>query len=134
MEAVPRHPVVNEDDNDTLLRVTLHSEHEVTATKAKAFLKRVGNRVVGMDGKDLCVGDRLPVSRVLPIDPGIEVTHLELAEYLPKTEFTYMSEVEKVLAAHAADGEARAAYPAANDARREKSKARGYIGDPGSSG
>lgn len=94
VEAVTKHPVVNRDGSDTLLKVTTRSGREVIATKAKSFLKRVNNKVLPVDGEDLHVGDRLPVSRVLPVD---EVTHLELAKYLPKTEYLYTSEVAKAL-------------------------------------
>jgi intein/homing endonuclease len=69
VEAVTKHPVVNADGTDELLEVVLRSGRQVTATKAKSFLKRVGNRIVGVDGADLAVGDRLPVARVLPVEP-----------------------------------------------------------------
>lgn len=101
VEAVTKHPVVNKDGSNTLLHVTLRSGREVIATKAKSFLKRVDNRIVGVDGDALRVGDYLPVSRVFLTDGTPEVTHLEVADYVPKTEFVFMSEVEKAKAARA---------------------------------
>jgi DNA-directed RNA polymerase beta' subunit len=101
VEAVTKHPVVNKDGSDTLLRVTLRSGREVIATKAKSFLKRVDNRIVGVEGADLRVGDYLPVSRVLPIAPEEELTHMDLSKYINKGEFIFMSEVAKALEVHA---------------------------------
>ncbi|CAK0767839.1 hypothetical protein CVIRNUC_003501 [Coccomyxa viridis] len=95
VEAVTRHPVVNKDGSDTLLKVTLHSGREVTATKGKSFLKRQDNKIKPTLGEDLKVGDYLPVSNILPIPYRID--HLDLREYLPPTEWLYTSEVEKAL-------------------------------------
>lgn len=95
VEAVTRHPVVNRDGSDTLLKVTLHSGREVTATKGKSFLKRQDNKIKPTLGEDLKVGDYLPVSSILPIPYRID--HLDLREYLPPTEWLYSSEVEKAL-------------------------------------
>ena len=95
VEAVTRHPVVNRDGSDTLLKVTLHSGREVTATKGKSFLKRQDNKIKPTLGEDLKVGDYLPVSNILPIPYRID--HLDLREYLPPTEWLYSSEVEKAL-------------------------------------
>lgn len=96
VEAVTRHPVVNLDGSDTILRVTLESGRQVTATKAKSFLKRVNNEIVGVNGDTLKVGDYLPVSKVLPI--GFTMTHWDVSMYLPKTEWFYKSEAVKALA------------------------------------
>jgi DNA-directed RNA polymerase beta' subunit len=81
--AVTRHPVVNRDGSDTLIRVTTESGREVVATRGKSFLTRRDNKVVGIDGEDLRVGDSLPVTRLLPVDPADELTHLELRDWLP---------------------------------------------------
>eukprot|EP00798_Chlamydomonas_sp_ICE-L_P012123 gene12123-15229_t len=69
------------------------SGREVTATKAKSFLKRVDNEIIQVNGEDIVVGDRLPVSRVLSIDTNL--LELDLSKYLPKKEWLYMSEVHK---------------------------------------
>jgi DNA-directed RNA polymerase beta' subunit len=62
IEAVTRHPVVNEDGTNTMLKVTTKSGRKVTATKAKSFLQVVDGKIQGVNGKDLMVGDYLPVS------------------------------------------------------------------------
>ena len=93
IEAVTQHPVVNEDGTNTLIRVTTEHGRDVTATKAKSFLQLREGKIVGIDGKDLKVGDYLPVSR-MPID-FTEVTILNLKEiFLPK-EYLYTSEIMK---------------------------------------
>lgn len=97
VEAVTRHPVVNEDGSDTLLKVTTSSGRSVIATKAKSFLKRVDNKIVGVDGKDLKVGDFLPVSKILPTREVAPVDVLDMSLFLPKDEFLYMTEVGKAL-------------------------------------
>ena len=61
VEAVTRHPVHNKDGTKTLLKITTQGGRVVVATKAKSFLKRVKNEIVGVDGDSICVGDYLPV-------------------------------------------------------------------------
>ena len=39
IEAVTRHPVINKDGTNTMIRVTTKEHREVVATKAKSFLK-----------------------------------------------------------------------------------------------
>ena len=93
IEAVTRHPVVNEDGTNTLLKVTTEHGRDVTATKAKSFLQLREGKIVGIDGKDLKVGDYLPVSRK-PID-FTEVLTLNLKEIFLPTEYLYTSEIDK---------------------------------------
>lgn len=62
VEATTRHPVVNKDGTNTVLKITTESGRVVVATKAKSFLKRVNNKIIGIDGDTLQVGDYLPVS------------------------------------------------------------------------
>lgn len=69
VEAVTRHPPMNEDGTGTLLRVVTQSGREVVATKAKSFLIRENNKVVPSRGDALKVGDYLPVSKILPVSP-----------------------------------------------------------------
>ena len=63
IEAVTKHPVINEDGTNTMLKVTTKGCRELIATKAKSFLKLVNGKIVGIEGKDLKVGDYLPVSK-----------------------------------------------------------------------
>lgn len=67
VEAITRHPPINEDGTNTLMKVNLRSGREIIATKAKSFLKRKNNEITLVPGDDLNVGDYLPVSHtVLP--------------------------------------------------------------------
>ena len=93
IEAVTRHPVINKDGTDTMLKITTHDDREVIATKAKSFLKLVNGKIVPVDGDSLKVGDYLPVS-TKQIDHR-EVFELNLKELLPPTEYIYSSEVDK---------------------------------------
>lgn len=91
IEAVTRHPVINEDGSNTMLKVTTDEEREVIATKAKSFLKLVDGRVIGVNGDSLKVGDYLPVSN-MPLECVPQRT-LNLREFLPTTEYVYSNEV-----------------------------------------
>ena len=94
IEAVTKHPVVNKDGSNTMLKITTKEEREVIATKAKSFLKLMNGKVLAVDGDTLKVGDYLPVS-MKQID-FVENRTLDLrAELLPPTEYIYSSEVEK---------------------------------------
>ncbi|AVK76876.1 RNA polymerase rbp1 [Pandoravirus macleodensis] len=84
---VTRHP-----PNGALVRVRTRSGRTVTATLAKSFLTLRDGRVTPIDGKDLCVGDVLPVNRCLPLwpcpahdaqdDKGVETSEANLFEPL----------------------------------------------------
>ena len=84
VEAVTRHPVVNADGSDTLLRVRLTSGREVVATKAKSFLRRVDNQIVPVAGEDLAVGDYLPVSIDFSAPEWCQASHFEVANYFQR--------------------------------------------------
>lgn len=94
IEAVTKHPVVNKDGTNTMLKITTKEEREVIATKAKSFLKLINGKIVPVNGDELKVGDYLPAS-ITPIDFA-ETTTLNLREILPPTEYVYSSEIEKV--------------------------------------
>ena len=93
IEAVTRHPVINEDGTNTMLKVTTKGNREVTATKAKSFLQLRDGKIQGANGKDLKVGDYLPASRK-PLD-YTEQFSLNLRDILSPTEYVYGSELEK---------------------------------------
>jgi len=94
IEAVTKHPVINKDGTNTMLKITTKEEREVIATKAKSFLKLINGKVTAIDGDALKVGDYLPVSKK-QID-FTENRTLDLRdELLPPTEYIYSSEVEK---------------------------------------
>ena len=96
IEAVTRHPVINLDGTDTMLKVTTAGNREVIATKAKSFLQLVNGEIVEVNGDALKVGDYLPVSK-----KALEYTEqqeLDLRDILPPTEYVYGSELEKAKA------------------------------------
>jgi len=93
VEAVTKHPVVNKDGTDTMLKITTKEQREVIATKAKSFLKLVDGKIIPVDGDSLKVGDYLPVS-TKQLD-FTEAFGLNLKTILPPTEYVYTSEVDK---------------------------------------
>jgi intein/homing endonuclease len=93
IEAVTKHPVVNKDGTNTMLKFTTEEDREVIVTKAKSLLKLVNGKIVPMDGDQFKVGDYLPVStKQIDFD---ESRFINLREILPPTEYIYSSEVEK---------------------------------------
>jgi DNA-directed RNA polymerase beta' subunit len=93
IEAVTKHPVINEDGTNTMLKVTTKGCRELIATKAKSFLKLVDGKIVGIEGKDLKVGDYLPVSKKA-LD-YVEKTKLDLRSILSPSQYIYGSEMIK---------------------------------------
>ena len=64
VEAVTRHPVVNVDGTNTVLRVTTEDGRQVIATKAKSFLSiDAKNQLAATNGSDLKVGDYIPINQ-----------------------------------------------------------------------
>lgn len=93
IEAVTKHPVINKDGTNVMLRITTKDNREVIATKAKSFLKLVDGKIVGVNGDTLRVGDYIPVSK-----KSIEYTessHLDLKQILSPANYLYGSEAEK---------------------------------------
>jgi intein/homing endonuclease len=102
LEAITKHPVVNDDGTDTILEVTLESGRTVKATKGHSFLTFRDNKIVDMLGSDLKVGDVLPIANDLAMgDLGLIHT-LELRSVLPPTEWLYGTDVAKALTTMAA--------------------------------
>jgi len=95
IEAVTRHPVINKDGTNTMVKITTKEQREVIATKAKSFLKLVDGKIVPVNGDSLKVGDYLPVSK-----KQIEFKEnnvLDLKEVLRPSDYIYTSEVEKAI-------------------------------------
>lgn len=97
LEAITRHPVVNHDGTNTILKVTLESGREVKATKGKSFLTLQNGKILPTNGADLNVGDSLPIANNLVIDQLGYVKEMNLREILSAKEYVYGSEVEKAL-------------------------------------
>jgi DNA-directed RNA polymerase II subunit RPB1 len=93
VEAVTRHPVVNKDGTNSMLRIKTKGNREVIATKAKSFLQLVDGKIQDVNGDQLKVGDYLPASRK-SLDYN-EVFTLDLRKVLPPNEYMYTSEIEK---------------------------------------
>ena len=88
IEAVTKHPVINKDGTNTMLKITTEDEREVVATKAKSFLKLVNGKIVDVDGDSLKVGDYLPISnKVIDFRKSTLLNFsdiLQQHEYLPR--------------------------------------------------
>jgi DNA-directed RNA polymerase beta' subunit len=95
IEAVTQHPVINEDGTDTMLKIITQGNREVIATKAKSFLQLVDGKIIGVEGKELKIGDYLPVSKKA-LDYS-ENYKLNLREILPTDKYLYGSEMKKAM-------------------------------------
>jgi DNA-directed RNA polymerase beta' subunit len=99
LEAITRHPVVNEDGTNTILEVEMDSGRTVKATKGKSFLTLIDGKVLDINGSELKVGDILPIANSLALnDLGIKKS-VSLRSILPATEWMYGTDVHKALAA-----------------------------------
>ena len=100
LEAVTRHPVVNEDGTNTILEVTTASGRTVKGTKGKSFLKLVDGKIVGVNGSDLVVGDCLPIANSLAIKGGLGlIDSISVRDHLPPTEWLYGTDAQAALVA-----------------------------------
>ena len=63
IEAVTKHPVVNEDGTNTMLKIKTKGCREVIITKAKSVLQLVDGKIQEVSGSDLKIGEYLPVSK-----------------------------------------------------------------------
>jgi intein/homing endonuclease len=93
IEAVTRHPVINEDGTNTMLKIITEGNREIIATKAKSFLQLIEGKIQGVNGKDLKIGNYLPVS-TKPLEYNEKFT-MNVKELLPPSEYLYGSELEK---------------------------------------
>ena len=97
LEAITRHPVINEDGTNTIIKVTMESGREVKATKGKSFLTLQHGKILEANGSDLKVGDSLPIANHLKIDCLDTITEISLRSILPPTEYLYGAEVHKAI-------------------------------------
>jgi intein/homing endonuclease len=93
IEALTRHEV----PEGGLIHVKTTSGREVTATVGKSFLVRRNNKIVQIEGSELKLGDRLPVTRQAPevVNP---IENLDVTRYFPKTQYIYSEEARKAFA------------------------------------
>jgi DNA-directed RNA polymerase beta' subunit len=97
LEAVTRHPVVNEDGTNTILEVETASGRTVKATKGKSFLMLIDGKISAVNGSDIKVGDCLPMANSLSIGDLKQLPFLSLREYLPPTEWLYGTDAQLAL-------------------------------------
>lgn len=95
LEAITRHPVVNEDGTDTILDVTLQSGRSVKATKGKSFLSLVDGKIKEVNGSDLEIGTVIPIANSLSINSLKLLDTFSTRAALPAIEWIYGSEVVK---------------------------------------
>ncbi|MFX1318511.1 MAG: DNA-directed RNA polymerase subunit A'', partial [Promethearchaeota archaeon] len=79
--------------NGELLRISTRSGRSITATLSHSFVIRKNNTILPFEGKDLKIGDRIPVVRTLPSETPLKELPIEI--YLPRNEIWYGSELEK---------------------------------------
>jgi DNA-directed RNA polymerase beta' subunit len=96
LEAITRHPVVNEDGSNTILEVKLESGRIIKATKALSFLTNVNGKIEGIKGSDLKVGDEIPIANSLDIGEYI-IKEINLRDILSPTEWLYGTDVNRAL-------------------------------------
>ena len=92
IEAVTRHDV----PEGGLVQVKTLSGRSVKATVGKSFLVRRDNKVIAINGSELSIGDRLPVTRQAP-EPTDPLKVLDVSGLFPKSKYTYSTEVRKAI-------------------------------------
>ena len=97
LEAVTRHPVINEDGTNTILEVETASGRTVKATKGKSFLMLIDGKISAVNGSDIKVGDCLPMANSLALDQLKQISSLSLRDYLPPTEWLYGTDAQLAL-------------------------------------
>jgi len=97
LEAITKHPVVNEDGTDTILEVTTESGRTVKATKGKSFLTLCDGKIVDINGSDLKVGDVLPIANTMAIHQLGLVQTLDLHTLLSAKMYLFGTEAKKAL-------------------------------------
>jgi DNA-directed RNA polymerase beta' subunit len=90
IEAVTKHPVINEDGSDTLIKVTTKTGKTVIATKGKSFLIRKNNKIIPINGSEFCNYNdineissyKLPIMKKFPFDNNELIYKIYLIENL----------------------------------------------------
>lgn len=101
LEAITKHPVVNEDGTNTILEVTLKSGRTVKATKGLSFLRfsHEKKEFEVTRGSDLEIGDKLPVANTLATDDLPAMNTVDLRTVLSPKEWLFGTEVTRAIAA-----------------------------------
>ena len=105
LEAITRHPVINDDGTNTILKVTLESGREVKATKGKSFLTLQNGKILATNGSELNIGDSLPIANHLALEQLSYITELNVRSIMSPTEYLYGTDVQKALEVLSTSGE-----------------------------
>jgi len=100
LEAVTRHPPINKDGSNTLMKVTTESGHEVTVTKGKSLLVERNGKLVEVNGDEVSIGDRVPIAQELP---NTNITHLNLHSVFAEYEVVFTNTMIEAIEAAKAD-------------------------------
>lgn len=101
IEGISRHIPINEKTDNkeigkhTLMKITTKSGRTITATRGHSFLIRADGELVRKAGKDLRIGERIPIQLNTPNSDIHLETELDLEEYFPKTEYLWGTEYYK---------------------------------------
>ena len=95
LEAVTRHPPVNKDGSNTLLKIKAANGHEVVVTKGKSLLVERDGKLVQVDGEQVRLGDRVPV--VAELLPDTTCDTLDLRTLFKATEVLFTDEVVRAM-------------------------------------
>lgn len=76
-----------------LVKITSKSGRDVTVTQSKSLLIWDGTKLVPVEGKQVKIGDQVPIFAQLP-EPSTVVDELDLRKYLPPSQWLYISELE----------------------------------------
>jgi len=93
IEAVTKHPVINEDGTNTMLKFVTEGCREIIVTKAKSLLQLIDGKILPANGDSFSIGDYLPVSRK-SLEYN-EITQFDLRNILSPSEYVFGSELEK---------------------------------------
>lgn len=99
LEAITRHPVINEDGTNTIIEVELESGRKVKATKAHSFLTLIDGKVKDIKGSELTIGGVLPLTMDMALDQLTTIDTLNLRDILKPSEWLYESEAKKAVEA-----------------------------------
>lgn len=84
LEAVTRHPPINDDGTNTLMNISVGSGQEVVVTKGESMLIVRGGKIVVARGDEVKLGDMVPVTGQLPVG---ESKYLDLRTVFKETEY-----------------------------------------------
>ncbi len=93
IEALTKHLPINKDGTNDLVKIKTRLGRTVSATKAKSFLTRQNNEIVFTRGDEIKIGMHVPIMINFPEMDTVD--ELDLAQYFPKDQYTYGSEIEK---------------------------------------